>query len=85
MDAKVTLSFRKTVADKAKRFAEKNNVSLSRLVEYLLDKVTSENYASFEKFPVADWVHELSEGEAVYLTKSRISKSMKKEFYEAKR
>ncbi len=39
MDAKITLSFNEAIATKAKRYAEKNNVSLSRLVEFLLDKV----------------------------------------------
>ena len=56
MDAKITLSFNEAVAVKAKQYAEKNNVSLSRLVEFLLDKVTSSGYTSFEEFPVSDWV-----------------------------
>ncbi len=85
MDAKITLSFSGAVADKAKRYAEKNNVSLSRLVEFLLDKVTSSGYASFEEFPVADWVHQVAEGEAVYQTKNRSRKGMKKDFYSSKK
>jgi uncharacterized protein DUF6364 len=39
MDAKITLSFNEAIATKTKRYTEKNNVSLSRLVEFLLDKV----------------------------------------------
>ena len=34
MDTKVTLSFNETVINKAKKYAEKNNISLSRLVEF---------------------------------------------------
>ncbi len=85
MDAKITLSFNGAVADKAKRYAQKNKVSLSRLVEFLLDKVTSTGYASFEEFPVSDWVSQVAEGAASYQTKSRSGKQLKKEFYEAKK
>ncbi len=49
-----TLSFNESIAIKAKKYEEKNNVSLSRLVEFLLDKVTSSGYASFEEFPISD-------------------------------
>ena len=49
MDAKITLSFNESVANKAKRYAENHNISLSRLVEFLLEKVTSSTYASFEE------------------------------------
>jgi hypothetical protein len=38
MDAKITLSFDETVIKKAKRYAENNNISLSRLTEFLLVK-----------------------------------------------
>lgn len=85
MDAKITLSFNGAVADKAKRYAEKNSISLSRLVEFLLDKVTSKTYSSFEEFPVSDWVSQVSEGAATYQTKARSAKSLKKEFYNAKK
>jgi hypothetical protein len=47
VDAKITLSFNEAVATKAKKYAEKNNVSLSRLLEFLLDKVTSSGYTPF--------------------------------------
>jgi hypothetical protein len=36
MGAKVTLSFIQAVIDKAKKFAEANNISLSRMIEFLL-------------------------------------------------
>ena len=85
MDSKITLSFNESVANKAKRYAEKNNISLSRLVEFLLEKVTSSTYTSFEDFPVSDWVSQVAEGEATYSTKNRSRKSMKSEFYSSKK
>lgn len=85
MDAKITLSFNEAIAIKAKKYAEKNNVSLSRLVEFLLDKVTSTGYASFEEFPISDWVSQVAEGSAIYQTKARSRKSLKKEYYETKK
>ena len=85
MDAKITLSFNESIASKAKKYAAKNNVSLSRLVEFLLDKVTASSYTSFEDFPVADWVSQVAEGQATYQTKARSGKSLKKEYYNAKK
>jgi antitoxin component of RelBE/YafQ-DinJ toxin-antitoxin module len=43
MDSKITLSFDESVISKAKKYAEKNNISLSRLIEFLLKKITSNN------------------------------------------
>ena len=69
MDNKITLSFDANIIAKAKKYAENNNVSLSRLIEFLLKKVTSSNYNSLEDFPISDWVHQVAEGEAVYKLK----------------
>jgi antitoxin component of RelBE/YafQ-DinJ toxin-antitoxin module len=85
MDAKITLSFDETVITKAKKYAEANNISLSRLTEFLLRKVTTNNYLSLEDFPISDWVNMVSEGEVEYQTKPRKSKDLKKEFYNAKK
>ena len=71
MDAKITLSFDETVIKKAKRYAENNNISLSRLTEFLLSKVTSNTYQSLEDLPIADWVSVVSEGEVEYQTKAK--------------
>jgi hypothetical protein len=48
VDSKITLSFDEGVIRKAKKFAEDNNISLSRLTEMLLRKVTSSNYQNLE-------------------------------------
>jgi len=79
MDTKLTLHFEKSVIEKAKAFAEANNVSLSRLTEYLYRQITSDGYKTLEDFPVADWVNKVAEGEAVYIKRSR--KSAKDEYF----
>lgn len=84
MDTKVTLSFNDEVISRAKKYAADNNISLSRFIEFLLNKATSDNYRSLEDFPVSDWVNQLAEGEATYLTK-RTRKSSKKEFFDSKK
>jgi Family of unknown function (DUF6364) len=85
MDAKITLSFDESVINKSKRFAADNNISLSRLTEFLLNKVTSKNYQSLEDLPIADWVNMVGEGEAVYQTKSRKTKDLKSEYFKSKK
>lgn len=85
MDAKLTLSFDEAVVTKAKRYAEKNNISLSRLVEFLLQKVTAENPASLEDFPISNWVHMVSEGEVQYQTQKRGRKATRKAYYASKK
>jgi antitoxin component of RelBE/YafQ-DinJ toxin-antitoxin module len=79
MDSKITLSFDSAVADKAKAFAEANNISLSRLVEFMLSKVTEKRYRSIDELPVSDWVNAVAEGEVQYVRKNA-SQSVKKEY-----
>jgi len=43
MTTKLTLSLKKSVIEKAKRYAKGNNQSLSQIIESYLEKVTSEN------------------------------------------
>lgn len=50
MDAKITLCFNEAVINKAKKFAEVNNISLSRLIEFLLQKITSSHYHQWRSF-----------------------------------
>ena len=86
MDAKITLSFNEAVINKAKKFAEANNISLSRMIEFLLQKITSSHYQSLEEFPISDWVQQIAEGEAVYQTsKKRTRKAAKEEFYKSRK
>ena len=81
MDAKITMSFDKEVIEKAKKFAESQNISLSRLTEFLLRQVTSSNMKTLEDIKVSDWVMQLSEGKAEYHIRRRTRKSMKNEFF----
>jgi hypothetical protein len=41
MDSKITLSFDELVIDKAKKYAAKNNISLSRLTKFFIKKSNS--------------------------------------------
>lgn len=81
MDNKITLSFDENVIYKAKKYAEDNNISVSRLIEFLLKKVTSSNYTSLEEFPISDWVQQVAEGDAVYQTKTKKTRQAAKEEY----
>lgn len=85
MDAKVTLSFDAGVINKAKQFAEENNISLSRLTEFLLRKVTSSQHHSLEDFPIADWVSKVAEGEAEYITRPKTNKDLKAAYFKSKK
>jgi hypothetical protein len=86
MDNKITLSFDESVIDKAKKYAANNNISLSRLIEFLLKRVTASNYESFEDFPISEWVSMVSEGPAEYETKvKRTRKKSKEEFFKSKK
>lgn len=85
MDAKITLSFDESIIIRAKQFAEANNISLSRLMEMVLKKITSKNYKSLEDLPVSEWVHTVSEGEVEYKTAKKSRKTMKHEYYKSKR
>ena len=85
MDSKITLSFDNHVIEKAKKFAESQQISLSRLTEYLYRKITSESYKSLEDMPIASWINEVAEGEAEYKTKPRKRKSMKREYFASRK
>ena len=85
MDAKITLSFDKAIIERAKRYAETQNVSLSRLMEFLLDKITSDHYSSLEDLPISNWVNAVAEGQAEYHTKSRKASKLKDEFRNRKK
>ncbi len=84
MDAKVTLSFNKAVIERAKEYAQAHNMSLSRMLELILTKITSNQYASLEDFPISDWVNTIAEGEPVYITQPKGRSKQKAEFRQRK-
>ncbi len=85
MDAKLTLSFDAAVAEKAKAFAEANNISLSRLVEFMLSKVTDSRYRSIDELPVSDWINQVAEGEVTYVRKNAAERNVKKDYLASRR
>jgi len=85
MDAKITLSFDKNIIDKAKAYADKNNISLSRLTEFLLSKIVNKQYHSLEDLPISDWVSAVAEGAVEYETKAKKKRDLKDEFFNSKK
>ncbi len=85
MDAKITLSFDKEVIAKAKKFADAQNISLSRIMEFLLREITSGNYRNLEEFPVSDWVNQLADGKALYVTRPKSRKALRNEFLNSRK
>ena len=80
MDAKITLSFDKEVIEKARKYAESQNISLSRLTEFLLRRITSGSYKTLEDIEVSNWVMQLAEGRTEYHIRRRTRRSMRNEF-----
>jgi len=85
VDTKVTLSFDEEVIQQAKKFAAGQNISLSRLVEILLRRATTEPHNSLEDIPIADWVLEISQGSVDYRNRKRTRKETKDEFFSSKK
>lgn len=85
MDAKVTLSFNKIIIERAKQYAEAQNMSLSRMLELILDKITSNQYASIEDFPISDWVNILAEGKTEYIQASKSRSKLRAQYHNRKK
>ncbi|MFZ1705067.1 MAG: DUF6364 family protein [Saprospiraceae bacterium] len=85
MDTKVTLSFDAEVINKAKIFAEKHNISLSRLTEYLYKKMTEKSYKNLEDIDISDWVHAVAEGDVKYISKAKSRKDLRSEYRDSKK
>ena len=85
MDIKITMSFEESIIERAKQFADTQNISLSRLTEIIYRKMTTGNYKSLEDFPIAEWVSQVSEGAAEYKAKPRKYKAMKKEYFKSRK
>lgn len=85
MDTKITLSFDEAAINKAKKYAGDNNISLSRLTEFLYNKVTSGQHTSLEDYPISDWVNMVSEGEVEYQRQPKGSKKLNAEYFNNKK
>lgn len=84
-DTKITLSFDAGVAARANAFAEANNISLSRLVEFMLSKVTDKRYRSIDELPVSDWISAVAEGEVTYVRKNAAERNVNKYYLASRR
>ncbi len=84
MDSKITMAFDSEVIEKAKAFAQQQNISLSRLTEFLYRQIVSGNYMHMDDFPIADWVQEVSEPESIY-TKAKSRKQLKSEYLKTRK
>ncbi len=85
MDTKITLSFDKQIIAQAKAYAASQNMSLSRLTEYLLRQVIQQQQHKVEDYPIAEWVSQVAEGEVEYVTKYKSGRDQKEDFYESKK
>lgn len=85
MDAKITLAFDKEVIERAKNLAAENNISLSRMVEFMLRKATSKSYQNLEEFSISEWVKDIAEGEAEYSVAPKSRKKLREDFYKSKK
>jgi uncharacterized protein DUF6364 len=85
MDSKITLSFDEEVIRNAKKYAASQNISLSRLVEFLLRKTTNAEYSSMEDYPISEWVSQVAEGTAEYRTRPKTRKNLKDEYFSSKK
>ncbi|MDG1277752.1 MAG: DUF6364 family protein [Algoriphagus sp.] len=85
MDSKITLAFDSKVIAKAKAFAKQNQISLSRLTEYIYSQLTSGEFKGLEDLPIADWIDQVAEGEAEYIRTTDKNSSKKKEFFESRK
>lgn len=54
MDTKLTLRLDRNVIERAKSYAKKHNISLSRLIESYLDSVTSQKSKQVEITPLVE-------------------------------
>ncbi len=54
MNAKLTLKLDNKVIDRAKKYAEKRNTSLSKMIESYLDSVTREDSSGIEITPLVE-------------------------------
>ena len=85
MDAKITLSFDAEIIQKAKEYANENNISLSRLTEYLYAQLTSKSYVALEDLPISEWVNQVAEGPAEYVAKAKKRKDLRAAYFTSKK
>lgn len=54
METKLTLRLKKSVIERAKKYAEEHNISLSRMIEYYLESLTSKKKEPADISPLVE-------------------------------
>ncbi|TAD83588.1 MAG: hypothetical protein EAY75_14675 [Bacteroidetes bacterium] len=86
MDAKITLSFDAQIIQQAKSLADGLGISLSRFTELIYSKAIAQGPKSIENFPISDWVLQVAEEQAEYVSqKKRNRKAMSDAFFESRK
>jgi hypothetical protein len=71
MSTKLTLNIDEKVVTRAKKYARKNKISVSKIVESYLNRVSSEPTGKKEKIsPVIDWI--TSSDNKIVVTKNEL-------------
>lgn len=84
MDAKITLSFNGEVIRRAKALCDELGISLSRFTEIVYSKALEHGTTlTLEELPVSNWVLQLAEDQASYVTKRKNRKQLKNEFFKS--
>ena len=65
MDTKLTLKLNKTVVEEAKKYAGKQNTSLSKIIESYLKLLTEKGETHQEEIEISPFVKSLSTGQKV--------------------
>jgi antitoxin component of RelBE/YafQ-DinJ toxin-antitoxin module len=86
MDAKITLSFDERIISRAKSLCDELGISLSRFTEIIYTKALEHGNAfTIEELPVSNWVLQVAEEQATYVTKRKNRKQLKNEFFESRK
>ncbi len=86
MDAKITLSFEAEVIEQAKELCDELGISLSRFTEILYLKCLEHGKPmGIEDIPISEWVSQVAEEQATYITKRKSRSQLQKEFFESRK
>lgn len=84
MNSKITLRFNTEVINSIKVFAASNNISVSKLTEYLFENIATKKYKTLDDLPISKWVSALVEPDITYQKQTKKPTIKYAEYYEAK-
>lgn len=82
MDAKITLSFNADTIALAKEYAKEKGISLSRLTEYIYNKLVTTNDSKIYDLPISSWVMDLASDKPAYHHNPKTRKQTRQAYYE---